>query len=220
MKKILAIVLALCMIFSFAACGSKADPAPNGGSGNEEPALDESKLSGETKESVYENEYLNLKVTLPAGWSFYDKDQIAAVNNMTVEAYEGTSVAESVSKAGQYMTMMMASPAGCSFNLLIQTKDKQYNLFTDEQLFTNSESEMKKQFESSGISMQKYEVLTLTIGGENRTVLHMILDFGVLMDEYQLWYRTKNGNYMGVLTLAVPDGTDPQPYLECIGTMK
>ncbi len=223
MKRVITILLVLCMMLSFASCGSKNEPAPqnpDNGSQNEPAKPDESKLKGETTDSAYTNEYLGLRIVLPAGWSFYTEEQMAMVNNMTADAYKDTDVSQAVSSAGQYMTMMMANITGSSYNLIVQPKNPLIDNYTDEQIFQNVESEMKRQFESTNIKVNKFETVKLQVAGEERDVLHMVLDFGNIMDEYQVWYRPEGGNYMGVLTLAIPEGSDPKPFLDCITKLK
>ena len=223
MKRVITILLVLCMMLSFASCGSKNEPAPqnpDNGSQSEAVQLDESKLKGETSDSAYTNEYLGLRIVLPAGWSFYTEEQMAMVNNMTADAYKDTDVADAINNAGQYMAMMMANLTGSSYNLIVQPKNPLIDNYTDEQIFQNVESEMKKQFESANVRVNKFETVKLQVAGEERDVLHMVLDFGYIMDEYQLWYRPEGGKYIGVLTLAIPEGSDPTPFLDWITKLK
>ena len=219
MKRILVLLLALCMMLSFASCGAKTEPAANNGSSGSgssaSSAPDESKLHGTIDGDSYTNEYLGLRIILPAGWVFYDEDQIAMVTGLTADAFADTKIAENIDKSGQLMDAMLTNNTGCSINLILQPQNVLLKNLSEEKVFQSLETQLKKQFEDAGIPVKSYEVVTKQVGGQDMTVLYMALDFGVMMDEYQVWYRT-SGKYLGILTLAVPQGTDPQPFLDCL----
>ena len=220
MKRTLTILLVLCLMLSFAACGSKpsGNTPSNVPSGNEQASEpSDTELKGVIKDDAYENEYLDVRIPLPSGWVFYNEEQIAQMNGLTAEIVSGSDLAEAVKKAGQYMDLMMASGTGNSVNLIIQPMDNTITALSDKQLFNLLESNMKKQFEAAGMSLTTYETVEMNVGGEQRTVLHMVLNNAV--DEYQIWYRDR-GNFMGFLTLAITDGADPAPILESITSLK
>ena len=173
-------------------------------------------IRGVVSEDAYENEMLDLRVALPEGWVFYTDEQIAQVNNITAETLAGSDVAELIGKNGQFIDMMMASAATNNINLMIQASQPMLSSYSDEQIFTLSEQNFKAQFQASGLSVSKYEPVTMQVGGEERTVLHLVLSINdAEMDEYQIWFRN-DSDYMGVLTLAIADGSDPQPILDGI----
>lgn len=251
MKRILTLLLALCLLLSLAACGTKpltppaTTEAPKTEPAKTEPAKTEApetkapetqapvteasstevptteppvptEVRGTMTDDGYENEMLNLRVALPEGWFFYTDSQIAQINNLTAETLAGTDVAELIGKNGQFIDMMMAGMTGSNINLMIQAKQPMLNSYTDEQIFTLSEQTFKSQFQSAGMEVSTYEPIAIQVGGEERTVLHIVLTAsGTVMDEYQIWYRD-NADYMGVLTLAIMDGSDPQPILDGI----
>ena len=173
-------------------------------------------VRGVVSEDAYENEMLDLRVALPEGWVFYTDEQIAQVNNITAEVMADSDVAELIGKNGQFIDMMMASAATNNINLMIQASQPMLSSYSDEQIFTLSEQNFKAQFQASGLSVSKYEPVTMQVGGEERTVLHLVLSINdAEMDEYQIWFRN-DSDYMGVLTLAIADGSDPQPILDGI----
>lgn len=68
------------------------------------------------------------------------------------------------------------------------------------------------------MSISTFEPKTVQVGGQERTALHMVLSAnGAEVDEYQLWFRDQD-KYMGILTIALTDGSDPQPILDGITT--
>lgn len=255
MKRILTLLLALCLLLSLAACGVKpidnatteapktetpkteapATEAPKTEApateapateapATEAPATEtpatEAHIAegvrGVVSEDAYENEMLDLRIALPEGWVFYTDEQIAQVNNITAETLAGTDVAELIGKNGQFMDMMMAGSTGSNINLMLQPKQAVLDAYSDEQIFTLSEATFKAQFEAAGMEVKSFEPVEMQVGGETRTVLHIgMRTNGMELDEYQIWLRNE-ADYMGVLTLAIMDGSDPQPILDGI----
>ena len=127
----------------------------------------------------------------------------------------GTDVADFFTKNGQFMDMVLASPSGNSINLILQPSQALLASYSDEQVFTMSESTFKSQFAAAGLTLSVYEPLTMQVGGQERTVLHMVLSGDVDVNEYQIWYRNSDA-CMGILTIALPDGSDVQPILDGI----
>lgn len=227
MRKIATLILALCLLLSLSACGGTANPsgtaAPSGtavqtNTPGTTDAVQDSELRGTLETDAYVNSYLKLRIARPEGWTFYTEEQIAQVNNTTAELFEKTDIADMIAKSGQMMDMMVANAAGNSMNLIIQPNQAALASYSDEQVFQLSEQAMKAQFESAGMSISTFEPKTVQVGGQERTALHMVLSAnGAEVDEYQLWFRDQD-KYMGILTIALTDGSDPQPILDGITT--
>ena len=99
MKKLIALLLALIMVLSFAAC-SKGEPAPDN-SGNESSQNEESSSEGESESKsneekldhirgsvdglTYTNTAAEITFAAPEGWVFFNDDEIAALYNLTSE---------------------------------------------------------------------------------------------------------------------------------------
>lgn len=228
MKKIATLILALCLILSLAACDGTTDPnvtatptetaAQNNVPGTTE-AVQDSEIRGTLENDAYDNSYLKLRIARPEGWTFYTEEQIAQANNYTAELFEETDVADLIAKSGQMMDMMMSDISGNSMNLIIQPNQAALASVSDEQMFQLSEQMMKAQFESAGMTVSTFEPKTVQVGGQERTALHLVMTAnGVEVDEYQLWFRDQE-QYMGILTLALTDGSDPQSILDGITTL-
>ena len=88
MKKVLAMILVLCMVFGLAACGGGSTPANNTANNVAAPANNannannasnntEVKLTrGEVNINGYTNEYFNLKFKKPTGWEIYSDETL------------------------------------------------------------------------------------------------------------------------------------------------
>lgn len=221
MKQIVTLILALCLILSLAACGETTKPSGTSAQ-NDAPATTESvqdsELRGTLETDAYVNSYLKLRIARPEGWTFYTEEQIAQVNNTTAALFEKTDIADMIAKSGQMMDMMMSDISGNSMNLIIQPNQAALASYSDEQVFQLSEQAMKAQFESAGMSISTFEPKTVQVGGQERTALHLIMNAnGAEVEEYQIWFRDRD-KYMGILTVALTDGSDPQSILDGITT--
>lgn len=227
MKQTLTILLALCLMLALAACGENGQttdsstkaPETTQGSAPETTGAGTTEIRGKVESDAYVNEYLNLRVERPQSWTFYSEDQIAEMNSYTTEMFEETDIADIVKQAGQATDMMMADADSNSVNLILQPSQASLEKLSDEQIFQLSEMTVKTQLNSVGWTLDKYEALTMQVGGVERSVLHMAVTAnGVSFDEYQLWLRP-GGDYMATLTLAVQKDVDPQPILDGIKTL-
>lgn len=225
MKNKIAIIIAMCLILSLVACVSRptilsaenteaieATVTVTKPTSTTEPDKLEA-VRGRVSEDAYVNEMLDLKIVKPEGWVFYTDEQIAQVNNLTYEAMQDSDIAEQISKNGQFMDMMMSDVNGNSVNLVLQARQPLLSLYTDEQAFAMNEESMKTLLASSGMIVTTYETVNMQIGGEERSVLHMVLETSQQINEYQIWYRNDE-RYMGILTVTTIGETEPQSILD------
>ncbi|MBR6414409.1 MAG: hypothetical protein IKS21_07355 [Oscillospiraceae bacterium] len=221
MKRLSMILLALCLVLALVACGagnqtSSTANTPETTSAPETENVGTKEIRGKVEGDAYTNDYLNLCIERPQGWAFYTEDQIAEMNGFTTELYEETDIADIVAEAGQQTDMMMSDGGSNSLNLIIQPSQSALEKLTDEQIFQFSEKTVQDQLNAVGWTIDKYEAVTMQVGGEDRSVLHMAITAnGVSFDEYQIWIRP-SGDYMATLTLALQKDMDPQPVLDGI----
>ena len=221
MKRLSMILLALCLVLALVACGagnqtSSTANTPETTSAPETENVGTKEIRGKVEGDAYTNDYLNLCIERPQGWVFYTEDQIAEMNGFTTELFEETDIADIVAEAGQQTDMMMSDGGSNSLNLIIQPSQSALEKLTDEQIFQFSEKTVQDQLNAVGWTIDKYEAVTMQVGGEDRSVLHMAITAnGVSFDEYQIWIRP-SGDYMATLTLALQKDMDPQPVLDGI----
>lgn len=154
MKKLLAILLALAMVMSLAACGSAPADEDNKDDDNEVVQTTEEPTEEETTEPVtepenekaqvaddivhgsnegdlYVNESLNLSFTLPSdSWTFYSEDQIAALLDSTGSL--GNNPQAYLERFGLFYDMLCVdSGTGDSVQIIVQDVSN-FGIDTDE----------------------------------------------------------------------------------------
>ncbi len=165
----------------------------------EEPAV--GLTHGTVEGNSYTNETLNIRFTLPKGWVFYTEEQIAAQNNITVDMFQGTDVAEALQTNGQLIDMVASTSDGSNTNLVIQPAQELLSFYTDKQLFELMRETITTQFESAGMELKEYEILDVPALGKDQAALRMVVTMsGIEMTQYQIWLR-ENPDYLGVLTV-------------------
>ena len=232
MKQILVLFLALSLTLSLAACGA------SGGAGAG-PAPADMALRGSFAGGVYRSEALRLQIALPKFWSFCGDAQIAELNGLSAEALAESDITELIAEQGCFLSMMMTDPGGNTLNLILQPGQPGAAGQSDEQLFALAEQSLRNRYARTSVSIDRraaqydcamrvrsYTPTSLRLGDGEQTALHLLIDVvekenNYLLysfDQYQLWYRP-DGDYMGVLTLAITDGSDPQPILDGIAAL-
>ncbi len=87
MKKLLSIIIALCLSVSLIACGS-GEETTSSGVENELSAAGGNPSFGTFSEQNYKNEFLGLEINFSENWVFFSREELLAANNITAETEE------------------------------------------------------------------------------------------------------------------------------------
>ena len=217
MKRILSLILTLHLILCLAACAGNpaAQPAIT-----EAGAEESSALHGTIREDAYVNEALKLRIAKPESWAFCSDEQLAQANNETPEAFRTSDIPDSIQRNGYFIDTMMSARTGDTISLLLQAGNSLPEAVSDELLYEALEQKITQQFETANMRVSTYETIPMQVGGQTRSVLHIAASSsGIPFDEYRIWYR-ENEDCSGIVTLTVLSGSDPQPILDGITTLK
>lgn len=124
MKKLLALLLVLVMLFSFAACGGEEADAPK----TEEKKTQETQTAeeetgsiprGEVKDNVYTSAYSGLTVTLPEGakWKFSTDEELASDMDVSVSLLKNDLYAALSQTSTAYDLKAMDTVSGSSLEI-------------------------------------------------------------------------------------------------------
>ena len=220
------------MLLCISACGSRQGESEVPETDNtieeiQENAVEEStgettateaddEIMGYLDDNVYHNDALGMTFAAPADWTFYDKDQIASVNNMTKEKLEGTDAGKLMESNGQIIPMLAQNLKNYdNINLVIQPGNSAIAAYDDETVFNAMKEMYLQQMESAGISIGDYQVKKTTFNGKELTYLNMAMETsGMSGIEYQFFIRI-NPDYLGIVTVTSLSGEPFETYLEC-----
>ena len=226
MKKMIAVLLLLCMLPVLSACGGQdvkgsvsqitetpaaAEPAPAEPAAEPTPAepAAEEPAAPETEEELqigsvsggrYENAYFGFGCELGESWSIADEETLAGMIGLTAEAIGG-DYAEEILKADMFYDLYAESAEEmASVNIVIQ-KIGTAALFSEEQIIDASLDSAKAQMEAAGFSDITMEKNSLTFAGsEHLGVKISAVVQGVQIYEQQVYF--KKGEHMAIITVA------------------
>ncbi len=207
MKKILALILAVAMVFTFAACGGnedvRGDQIVNGSEANDGASVssDAEFSLGSTDGLTYENKFIGLGCKLDSDWTFYTDDQIKQLNNATADM-AGEEFVEAVKNASiVYDMYAVSSNQMDNINVnLEKINSVQLAVLDIAQNFENIFPTLKQTFENMGYTNISYEVGTVKIGNKDFTSLSTTAQInGIKM--YQTAIAVKCNGYLANITV-------------------
>ena len=185
-----------------------------------ESSEEEADLSiGKTNGNVYENQFFNLKFTLPTGYTFVDDETLAKVSG-NLANYAGEN-AEKVQKAVDEGTTVVAAFATDSnginnVSIAIQGNAAIQNaLVSEKSLLTLSQQQVKSSIESQGATVKDITVEEKTIAGDSHYTLKVEGDIqGISF--YEELITIQKGNYVLLFTVTNVNEDDTADFISAI----
>ena len=129
MKKLIAVLLAVCTVFALCACGAGKDIGGAVTSGEDDSSFQLGTING----GVYENSYLGVGISLDDSWSIYDEEQLAQLIGWTADQYDNEKYAEQIENADLFYDLFASANDGLvSVNVVIQNLGLLYGTVMDE----------------------------------------------------------------------------------------
>lgn len=190
MKKIIAMLMALVMMMSLAACGA----------GGEEAA---EFSRGVVEGNVYTSEYSGLTFTAPEGFRYYSDEEIATVNGITEELLDVEEIETVV-----YDMYCIDETNGSTININFENIGALYGALLDEEAYLDLSLEnFDTMYASSGITITSSEIGTIDISGKEFTSVDLVLDFGGVSVSETLFVKEIGGNMMCCAVAAADEAT-------------
>ncbi len=205
MKKLLALLLALMMVFSFAACGEKET------ADNKTDAGDKSSFTfGTVENNVYENEFIGIGCELPSAWTFYSEEDIMELNNITM-SYMDEDFQEAIENATLLYDMYAQSSNGLNNINVVLQKIPQIQLDT-----LDLEDTFELGFNQAKTALENMGYTNVSFKGEKRKVCGKEMPIGVITSQIggmpltQLQFAIKCDGYLASVTISdyTSDGSD------------
>lgn len=206
MKKWLALLLSLVMVFSLTACGSTPDePDPDEGSGSqtEEKQFESGKIDGD----VYSSDVTGLKFTLDSDWVFLDDEGIEELTGMVQDMTDDEDLEEAMSQGASIYDMYATTTdgSGRTANITVENLGALYGTILNESKYIDAViDQLQPSFESMGATDVVVETAAYTIAGVEHSGIHCAFTLqGVSICEQMVCI--KEGRYMYNITCV---GTD------------
>ena len=239
MKKAFAIILALCMVLSLAACGGgKTTPANNSAapannsanttpanSGSNTPSVnpaadDKGPDWGKKDGSVYTNEYYNLKVTLPSDWQFQNDEQVAGIMGADADVFTKKTIKE-VAKGGTGTIYMMQAVAPGGANVIIATSyHSSYDSFKETDILAILKDSQAENLKNAESGFKTVEYKTVNFAGQDKQVVHIARSAsGIDMHQYMV-IIAKGTDYIGIVTITQVGAEEDASIWNMFSTLK
>lgn len=209
MKRLLTLITAALLLFSFAAC-TEDNPVANSSvavvSSQATSKIEQKEFAlGTITGNKYESEFLGLGAELGANWTVYTKEQIMELNNIIVDTMNDEDIKEILSNADVvYDLYAMNMQDGQSVNIVLEPVDKLTALVTtEEQYISNALSGniFESALEGMGYSNIQAEESTATFLSKERKSIRITAEInGVAF--YEELVVIKQGNYFAVITVS------------------
>ncbi len=218
MKKILALILVLIMVFSLSACGLVDNIVGNYIRGTQyevnteaveipaETVAEEKDFSvGHVSGATYESEFLSIGCPLPDSWSFYSDEEIKELNNMATDL--AGEEYEKLMKEATLVYDMMASSNDqmSSLNIVLEKSNAAAVAMFD--LNKNGDTiaqSAKSSLESIGFTDVNYTITTTEFLDEEAQCLKWDMKMGTV-DYYEMQVFVKAFGYLATITVASDD---------------
>lgn len=208
MKKLLALLMALVMVFTFAACGTNNGDIRGEQTGGESSEAEFS--LGSASGLTYESKFIGIGCKLDEGWTFYTDAQIKELNNVA-EDMAGEEYSEAMKNATVVYDMYAVS-GNQTDNISVNLEKANAVQLLTLDIAKNFEAvypTLKTSLENIGCTDVNYTLGKVTIGGKEFDCMDVTSKInGIAM--YQKLVAKKCNGYLANITITTvnEDATD------------
>ena len=212
MKKWLALLLSLVMVFSLVACGSSNttpdEPKTDVDSGTqvEEKDFEAGTIDGD----VYSSDVTGLTFKLGENWVFLDDEGIEELTGMVQDMSDDEKMKETMSQGASIYDMyaMTTDGSGRTVNITVEDLGALYGTILDESKYIDiAIDQLKPGLESIGATDVVVETASYTIAGTEHNGIHSVATMQGLNLCQQL-VCIKEGRYMYNITCSATSEED------------
>ena len=202
MKKLLALILALCLVFAFAGCGS--EPTHIRGEQQSNTSSEETLSLGAVDGLTYENKFIGIGCKLSDEWAFYTDEEIRELNNITADVM-GEEFQEAIEIATIVYDMYASTANGDTVNVNLEKASALQLLSLDlNENYKAIFDEIKPSFESQGFSNVAYELGSVNFSGKEFPCINITAEYmGLTM--YETLLSIKCSGYLANMAVASLD---------------
>lgn len=205
-KRILALVLALTMVFALCACTSDDDVKGKTDPGVAETADPEKELElGNISGGRYENSYFGFGCELGELWTYANEEQLLSMVQATADLVDDENFKDELLKADMFYDMMTYFYDGVTnMNVIVQNIGAAYGALLDEDAIAKQTAEvMPEQLAAASMDVQSCEQVVVEFAGVDHAgiLIHSTVNGS---DMYQLQAFVKAGKYVAIITISSP----------------
>lgn len=193
-KKLLALVLALALVFALTACGSEPTPAPE----------DDVEL-GSMNGGVYKNDFVGITCTLGDEWLYYSEDEILQLNEVVADSADDEELAEQLRSKDSFYDMMAENGETAeNVNVVLENLGLLYGHTMDASGYIDVALEnLETSMASMGMNVTGCEKVQFDFCGKETDGIYLTSTMtveGIEVEVFQRLACVKAGTYMCVIT--------------------
>lgn len=187
MKKLLSLLLACLMLFTFVGCG-KDDTTGN---------LSRGKFEGD----IYKNEYLGFTFTKPESWVYSTDEEIAALLNFSVENLLNDKFKDALEDSLSMFDMMVVdSVSRSNINVVYENLEKSFSTNITISQYIEA---LKRQLSSTSMNVTFPDETTMVKLGNSNFVRVVCTTVSAGTTMTQVYYLRKIDTYMAAVIVTI-----------------
>lgn len=204
MKKVFALLLALCLALSLAACAAPIDPET---------------LAGKVDGRSYTNQFFNLRCSLPAGWSFRSEEEIAELLEIPAEEYTGKSFSQKLQEEEEVVDMIFDAPTGTALEFVIAGNSALNNNISEQAVLEASIEDTISSRQKEGYTDVTAEIGTTQFLGADKPCIQVNMKY-MNVDFYEkILFFKGSGEYIAYITMFYLEEDDAVEALNCFSKL-
>lgn len=196
MKKFLAILMALALVLSLAACGEKATPTTEStteattesttestseetSESTEETAatINEEVASylGTVEDNVYVNEAAGFSFTPAAGWTLLDMEQVQQLNTIDLTSIVDAADLKDALGTTQIMPLYAGNDDGDTVNVSMSLLSDEEATMTEEEVINSLIPQLEQAYASMGYTVENIEAGKILVGDVEKVCINQTM---------------------------------------------
>lgn len=196
MKKFLAILMALALVLSLAACGEKAAPTTEStteattesttestseetSESTEEPAATINKevasYLGTVENNVYVNEAAGFSFTPAEGWTLLDMEQVQQLNTIDLTSIVDAADLKDALSTAQIIPLYAGNDDGDNFGATMSVLSEEEATMTEEELIESLIPQLEQAYASMGYTVENIEAGKVLVGDVEKACINQTM---------------------------------------------
>ena len=203
-KRIIALIMALAMVFALCACTSDEDTKGTTQTGTSASAEPEKSLElGSVAGGKYENDYFGFGCELDENWTYATEEELGSMIQSTADNFDDEDIKNNMLKADMFYDMVSYYSDGVTnINVVVQNIGVMYGAVIDtDAIVDQAIKSLPDQLAAASMTSVSCDKITVDFAGQQCVAINMHNTVNGV-DVYQLQVYVKEGKYVAAVTFS------------------